>query len=137
MRSGVWLCAGALFLALSGACSGGYSLPPTPCDDWCHVTHDAYGSSCSGYYSPADCVSECETAQLGHPNCTAQFEVALACYRNTPGATTAGCYYNPDPLYVPPCRPEFEALAFCAAPYIESFPGLPPQRDGSDVTIEE
>lgn len=137
MRSGAWLCAGALFLTLGGACSGGYSLPPTPCDDWCHVTQGAYGySPCNYGYYPADCVSQCETEQLGNAHCTAQFQVALACYRDTPGATSSGCYFNPDPMYVPPCRPEWETLVLCAAPYIEGFPGLPP-GGGGEVPIQE
>ena len=132
MRLGAWLCAGALFLTLGGACSGGYSLPPTPCDDWCHVTQGSYGyNTCYAYYDPASCVSECETAQLGNRNCTAQFQVALACYRDTPGATTSGCYYNTAPA----CFPEYQALVVCAAPYIEGFPGYP--SSGGEVPIRE
>lgn len=136
MRSGAWLCAGALFLALGGACSGDYSLPPTPCDDWCHVTRGNYGYSCGAVYRPAECVSQCESAQLSNRHCTAQFEVALACYRNNPGAANSACYYNPDPNYVPPCRPEFETLTICAAPYIQGFPGLP-SGGGGEVPIQE
>jgi hypothetical protein len=136
MRLGAWLCAGALFSTLGGGCSGGYSLPPTPSADWCHVTQGSYGYSCSyGYYDPAQCVSQCEAEELSNEHCTALFDAALSCYRNTPGATTAACYYNPDPTYVPPCRAEYEALVICAAPYIQGFPGLPPS--GGELPVQE
>ena len=138
MRLGAWLCAGSLCLALGGGCSGGYSLPPTPCDDWCHVTRGSYGYSCSYGYYPAQCVSQCESEELGNEHCTAQFQAALTCYRDTPGATTASCYYNPDPFYVPPCRPEALALMECALPFIDypSFPGQPP-GGGAELPVQE
>lgn len=140
MRSGAWLCAGSiigsrawrkwlgtcslLLAAAIGACSGGYPLEPTPCDDWCHATQGGY-AYCGGYYDPASCVSQCEEDGSGRPECSAQLEAATNCYRSDPAALSAQCDYDFDPNAPPEhCQLEAAALSLCAGQYWQGGPGV-------------
>ncbi len=96
----------ALGLA-AGACSGGYPLPPTRCDEWCDVTK---GMTCRTYYQPASCVSQCEQAQFDAKECDAELDAILTCFRTTPRATNQLCVYDGT---VNACEPQFEALTVC------------------------
>lgn len=88
-------------------CQDGYPIAPTACDDWAETTKcmNCYD------YDPADCVSDCEEQELASAACRPQFDAALTCYRNTPGAVEQRCVYVPDVR--PPCEDEFEALQAC------------------------
>jgi hypothetical protein len=121
MRSGAWLWAMLVPTAVlsSGACSGGYPLEPTRCDDWCDATHgplECYETK----YDPAGCVSRCEGLSLDLEQCRGQFDAAVSCYRTTPDAKRPVCYYNynPDPTtFEPPpqgpCDAPKQALLNC------------------------
>lgn len=94
------------FTLLTAGCQGEYPLAPTICDEWCHVTK---GFSC-GFYDPAACVSECEAQLFASGDaCRAPVEVALACFRNTPGALVRYCARGE----MQPCLKELEALYSC------------------------
>jgi hypothetical protein len=97
-----------LSLAL-GACSGGYPLPPTRCDEWCDATK---GGNCVEYYNPAGCVSSCETAGMSQPACATQLDAMIACYRKNPGAAQQLCDYGINGL---PCQNEISELGVCAS----------------------
>ena len=97
MRSGAWLvlCGLALSLPLLlPACSGGYPLPPTKCDEWCHVTR---GAMCKDLYNPTSCVAQCEETNLSVPECSQQFDAMLACFRRSPNALAQRCIYDTVP----------------------------------------
>lgn len=125
MRLGAWLCVSVALLG--GACSGGYPLEPTACDDWCDATQGRWLSSCQDY-SPAGCVSQCEVQQLDQPECRPAYDVAIECFRTTPGASSQRCYYPQEPL----CQDEVVDLMTCSGSFIQydDFSGgpLPPQR---------
>jgi hypothetical protein len=118
MRSGAWLALLGLALGpAAGACSGGYPLPPTRCDDWCDVTK---AMQCEDYYEPAGCVSQCEQGHLSAEECRPQMDAVLSCFRATPGATKQLCVYTPisyDNVGAPPmpyaCQLEAAALTEC------------------------
>jgi hypothetical protein len=120
MRLGAWLCASVALLG--GACSGGYPLEPTACDDWCNATKGRWIDWC-GDYDPASCVSECEAQQLDHEECRPAYDAAAECYRTTPGATARRCYYDPNR----PCQTEVLTLMTCSGSYIQydDFTGGP------------
>lgn len=126
MRSGAWLCAGTFLLlaAALAACSGGYPLEPTPCDDWCHISQGSY-AYCGGYYDPASCVSQCEQDGSGSPECKSQLEAATTCFRNDPEALSAQCTYdfNPQAL-MEHCKLEAATLAACASQHWQGGPGV-------------
>jgi hypothetical protein len=136
VRSGAWLCANTFLLlaAALGACSGGYTLEPTPCDDWCHATQGGY-AYCGGYYDPANCVSQCEEDGSGRPECRTQLDAVTACFRNDPQALSAQCDYNFDPVtLMEHCKPEAAALVNCASQYWQGGGAIsdvpqPPARD--------
>jgi hypothetical protein len=108
MRLGRWLALMSLALALPiSACSGGYPLPPTLCDEWCDATK---GGTCEEYYEPAGCVAECEREHLDHETCRATFDVALSCFRNSPHALEQRCTYDQLP---DDCADESTALIYC------------------------
>jgi hypothetical protein len=107
MRSGVWLALLGLTLPL-GSCSGGYPLPPTRCDEWCDVTK---GGTCEEYYNPANCVVECEQAEIGTDECKAPFDAALTCFRHSPNAVGQRCVYDAAP---DDCENEWQWLMACA-----------------------
>jgi len=127
MRLGAWLCAALPLLA--GACSGGYPLEPTACDDWCDATKGASDFSCE--YDPAGCVSQCEAQQLDRKECRPVYDVAVECYRTTPGAATPRCDYPYD-LYgmsMRPCQNESFALMTCSGAYLVDIDAnVPPIR---------
>jgi hypothetical protein len=123
MRSGAWLWAILAVPAalLAGACSGGYPLEPTQCDDWCDATRGAW--ECGGEYDPAGCVSQCEAQQLDNPACGAQYDAAVHCYRTTPGATDPACRYDPSTFtLLRPCQNETVLLMSCSGSYLQYGP---------------
>ena len=112
MRSGVWLaltfgCAVAL-----GACSGGYPLPPTRCDEWCDATK---GGQCERYYQPASCVLSCEQSNTDTEACRVQFDAVIACFRRHPEAVEDQCsfYSYYDQSHPRLCGSESDALGIC------------------------
>jgi len=90
MRSAVWLVLLGLAFPLP-ACSGGYPLPPTRCDEWCDVTRDGL---CEDYYDPASCVVQCEEVELDREECSVMFDAALSCLRDSPNAPAQRCVYD-------------------------------------------
>jgi hypothetical protein len=111
MRVGVRLSVtlGLLASAAAAACSGGYPLPPTRCDEWCDVTK---GGSCDASYSPAGCVSGCEAGHITDEACAASFDAVLTCFREHPDAVTAQCSYYTNGQTLP-CASEKEQLSQC------------------------
>jgi hypothetical protein len=113
MRLGVWLARVALALTLQ-ACSGGYPLPPTRCDDWCDATK---GGQCEEWYQPASCVSQCEESNTDEEACRAEFDASVSCFRNSPVAVEQLCIYDNN---VHDCQIEAEALSICV---YSQYPG--------------
>jgi hypothetical protein len=109
MRVGDRLVVALGLLATAAACSGGYPLPPTRCDEWCDATK---GGTCDEFYSPAGCVSNCETSQVTDEACDASFHAVLTCFRQHPAAVDAQCQYYSDGRTLP-CAAEKEALSLC------------------------
>jgi hypothetical protein len=111
MRVGVWLVSILGVASSIPACSGGYPLPPTRCDEWCDATK---GEQCPEYYNPASCVSNCEREDHAREACAAELDAVMACFRRTPGAATARCT-----IYVSselPCSLESQAHYNCLNP---------------------
>ena len=109
MRPGAWLVVWGLALALPlGACSGGYPLPPTKCDEWCAVTR---GAMCQDWYNPASCVAQCEESHLSVVEFRDQFEATLACFRRSPDALIQRCVYDNTP---DDCSSEVQILSSCS-----------------------
>lgn len=108
MRSGVWLLLFGLASPV-GACSGGYPLPATRCDEWCDATK---GMSCASYYQPASCVSECEQGNLDADECRTEFDAVVACFRTTPRAAKQLCAYDGQPNA---CGVQADALTGCVS----------------------
>ena len=108
MRLGVWLMSFGL-AATVGACSGGYPLPPTRCDDWCDATK---GMSCVDYYQPANCVSQCEQSNLDADECRTAFDAVITCFRTTPRAAKQLCADDGLPN---PCGAQADALSGCVS----------------------
>lgn len=107
MRRGAWVL--MIWYALGlGACSGGYPLPPTRCDDFCDVTK---GIQCATYYDPASCVSQCEQADFDADTCGGEFDAVVTCFRKTPSALQQLCNYNAQPNA---CGSQTQALTECA-----------------------
>lgn len=77
---------------LTCACSGGYPLAPTPCDDFCNVTQ---GSLFCSDYDPALCVAQCEAQGLSRPVCYSELETLLDCFRSRPTAISDQCASDP------------------------------------------
>ena len=107
MRLGSWVLAAVTAVTAAPGCSGGYSLPPTPCDEWCHATK---GGSCPDYYNPASCVSTCESQPKDLAQCRPQLDAEIACFRTNPGAAEARCGFYDAQL---PCAAEAQVLATC------------------------
>jgi hypothetical protein len=111
MRSGAWLALLSLTLPLA-ACSGGYPLPPTRCDEWCDVTR---GGMCEEYYNPASCVGQCEEADVDTERCSAQLDIALSCFRSSQNAIEQRCVYDDVP---DDCANEVQVLMGCVGGYL-------------------
>ena len=102
-----------LCCALAGAaCSGGYPLPPTRCDEFCDATK---GLDCQDYYEPAGCVSTCEQGNVDDESCRAQFDALVSCFRKTPAALTARCDFNSFGGSARPCQTEQDNFETCIA----------------------
>jgi hypothetical protein len=106
MRSGVrlWFLAG---LAFSG-CAGDYPLEPTACDDYCHATKDL---QCD-FYTPANCVTQCENDHKGDDACRSQLDAVISCFERTPGAVEERCRFYSGAE--PSCSLELDALEQCS-----------------------
>ena len=110
VRQGVALfsvCFASLALLAVAACSGGYPLPPTRCDEFCDATK---GLMCDEYYEPAGCVLSCEQGDMDNAACSLEMDAAIACYKNTPGAAHGHCTWNGQPQ---PCDTEGLLLTNC------------------------
>jgi len=94
----------------SQACSGGYPLEPTPCDDLCNATEGSL-YYCSRY-DPAGCVAQCEAQGLSGPPCRSQREALLACFHDQPHAISEQCSSAPN---LGGCRYTVDALLQCVA----------------------
>ncbi len=92
-----------------GACSGGYPLPPTACDEYCNAT---LGDYCPDYYDPAGCVSACEENHVAPPECRKELDVLINCYQQHPDETSARCRFTPDRIAA--CATETYLLQTCA-----------------------
>ena len=88
------------------ACSGGYPLAPTRCDEWCDATK---AGNCVDDYDPAGCVSTCEATGVSHSQCAQALDALIACYRRNPQELTLQC----NPSVVTPCSAERFAIALC------------------------
>lgn len=98
----------SLALALpTHACSGGYPLPPTRCDEFCDATK---GGFCPDYYGPANCVANCESSNTDAEACRVPFDATISCFRKSPSAIAQRCVYDnlPDD-----CENEYQALMSC------------------------
>jgi coenzyme F420-reducing hydrogenase gamma subunit len=91
------------------ACSGGYPLPPTRCDEWCDVTK---GAMCQDWYSPASCVAQCEESKLSADECRSSFDLTLTCFRSSPNALQQRCAYD---NIEDDCQSEVETVSRCAS----------------------
>ena len=101
-----WKFASAFALFNLQACQGDYPLAPTLCDDWCHLTES---TDCS-FYSPSNCVRECE--DRGYTtHCSAEFEAVLECVKGEPSQQRA-CGVQTAPKTA--CSDEESALLTCA-----------------------
>jgi hypothetical protein len=81
----------ALSALVSGACSGGYPLEPTPCDDLCNAAGNVMSCAPS---DPAGCVVACEAQHLGIEPCRGELQELLRCYRSSPTAVSDACRYE-------------------------------------------
>ena len=110
MRVAAWLWLATLGCWFPlGACSGDYPLPPTPCDDLCHVTQ---GLDCSDTYEPAVCVLSCERSHLDAEDCRPYFDQQLACLRQNPGASKDHCFFY-SPTQLGRCALQIDAFQRC------------------------
>jgi hypothetical protein len=102
------VCFASLALLAIPACSGGYPLPPTKCDEYCDATK---GLICDRYYEPAGCVLSCEQAELDDPSCSGELDQIIACYRRNPSLTQE-CDWTGEPKA---CDTESLQLSTCVA----------------------
>lgn len=110
MRAGSWLAVMGVALALATpACSGGYPLPPTRCDEFCDATQ---GGSCVEYYGPANCVAQCESSDTDVDACRLPFDAAVTCFRKSPRALEQRCVYDDEP---DDCEKELGELLTCVS----------------------
>lgn len=108
MGGWLWLM-GAAFALPVQACSGGYPLAPTPCDEWCDATK---GGFCQEYYGPASCVAECEQNDMDMDACRPAFDAMISCFRHSPHALEQRCAYDDLP---DDCATESQWLGACVA----------------------
>jgi hypothetical protein len=92
-----------------GACSGGYPLPPTACDEYCNAT---LGESCPEFYNPAGCVSSCEQNHSAPPECRTELDAVIACYNQHPELVGKRCSFSAEPVTT--CAVESLTLRCCA-----------------------
>ena len=102
--------------AVFGGCQGDYPIAATRCDHWCDVRQN---TEC-GYYNPANCVVGCEAEFGGTPECTAHFDVLLACLDALP-ASKLGCSKSGE-YQEPACNSALTELYACVTPRYP-FPG--------------
>jgi hypothetical protein len=117
----------SVLLALSyalgvGACSGGYPLAPTRCDEFCDATKEF---QCEDYYQPAGCVSDCEQNDTDREACRTQFDAAVSCFRTNAKALSSRCNFDfssTQQFLERPCQTEETALDACTSGY--PFPNI-------------
>jgi hypothetical protein len=110
MRAGRWFALVSLALALPApACSGGYPLPPTRCDEFCDATK---GGFCPDWYSPASCVANCESSETDAERCRVLFDATVSCFRTSPRALQQRCVYDNSP---DDCEDELRLLLTCVS----------------------
>lgn len=87
-------------------CQGEYPLPPTLCDDWCHLSE----SGECGYSSPSSCVRQCE--EQGYATrCSAELQTAMQCFEDHPSQESGcGVFSRPND---DPCGSELSKLLDC------------------------
>jgi hypothetical protein len=112
MGSGARLVLVLGYVLSGGACSGGYPLAPTRCDEFCDATK---GFQCAQFYDPAGCVANCEENNTDAEVCRVQFDAAVSCFRNTPEAASKLCDFSSDAFFSRPCLTEENALSSCAS----------------------
>jgi len=120
MRAGAGLVLLLGWALAGGACSGGYPLPATRCDEFCDATK---GLDCQDYYEPAACVASCEQGDVDNEACHAELDALMACFRKTPAALTARCDFSSFGRNARPCDPEEYTFRNCSAGYIQ-FPNI-------------
>jgi hypothetical protein len=117
----VWLVLTSVLACSLGACSGGYPLPATRCDEWCDATK---GGTCEQYYDPANCVSACEQSHTDTEACRVQFDMAISCFRKNPAAVEDQCSFYTSGIGIGNkprlCGSELDAVGFCVGR--QSFP---------------
>lgn len=104
-----WIPIGLALALPVPACSGGYPLPPTRCDEFCDATK---GGFCQDYYGPASCVAQCEQSNTDAEACRALFDATLRCFRSSPRALEQRCVYDGQP---DDCEAETSLLLACVA----------------------
>lgn len=104
-----WLSLAALFAASVAAlgCQGEYSLPPTPCDEWC----EANRLSGCGRVQPASCVVQCQKLGLSaRPECVSAIHAVLICLQEHPPVDLCDAGHDPA---ADQCAPELDTLFSC------------------------
>jgi hypothetical protein len=116
MRLGACLLLSVGGVLCASACSGGYPLAPTRCDEFCDATK---GFQCEQFYQPAACVSQCEQNNTDAEACRVQFDAAVSCFRKTPAAVGKLCDFSftSEGLLSRPCLTEQTALSGCNSGY--------------------
>lgn len=108
---------GVLLLSLQPlGCTVDYSLEPTFCDDWCHVTLQP---DCGE--DPEDCVEDCELTKASE-DCFSLQAALLHCYEGYEASVfSCASRGNQSESRVQPevCQSERDALFECRAPGIE------------------
>lgn len=112
-----------------GACSGGYPLPPTRCDELCEATK---GDTCQEYYDPAGCVAGCERGKDAPAECRAQLDTVIGCFHEHPEALVQRCSFNFEAA--PACTDERTRLVACAHPEVFPEGTLPGGGGGTGIT---
>jgi hypothetical protein len=124
MRSAAWcwLTAGTWLLA----CSGGYPLAPTACDNYCHSTKDL---QCA-FYDPSGCVSQCERDLKGDAACREQLSAVLSCFETNDAAARrcrAYASYPPNMADAVLCEAVIGELEICSSSLRIANAPQPPQ----------
>ena len=125
MRSGV-RCLLIAGISLS-ACAGDYPLPPTVCDEYCHVTKDL---QCGLFYYPAQCVSQCERDLKGDEACREQLNGVLSCFTMNNAAERRCRAYESFPSHTADamlCEAALGELEICSSTLRVANEPVPPQ----------